>query len=211
MIHLLTVFFLTAAISFVGSIQLGPVNLAVMQAVLEERKKSALLIGMGVCIPEFIYSCFALFASSWLTQRENLLLAMEWSIVPLLAGIGIFTFFRKQKPVEENAAEKANSFFKGFFLSVLNPQLLPFWLMILVMLNGSWFFNISNTGDKIAFISGTGCGEFLLIVFVVWITTLMKEFLMNKIKSWNLNKIFGSLFIVLALFQTVKLLWHFRK
>jgi threonine/homoserine/homoserine lactone efflux protein len=211
MFHFVIIFFITAAISFAGSIQLGPVNLAIMQAVLENRRKSAVLIGVGVCIPEFIYSCFALFASAWLMQRHELLMILEWSIVPLLAGIGLFTFLKKQKPIQENAIEEAASFLKGFLLSVLNPQLLPFWLTILVMLNGYNFFNITNTGDKIAFIAGTGCGEFLLISFVIWLTGKMREYLVNKMKNWNLNKVFGSLFMLLALAQSVKLLVHFAK
>jgi threonine/homoserine/homoserine lactone efflux protein len=211
MFHLLGIFFITALISFVGSVQLGPVNLAIMKSVLEGRAKSGLIIGAGVCIPEFIYSTFALFASAWLLQRHGLLMILEWSIVPLLIGMGIFNILKKTNTEEETAAEKAEDFVKGFFLSLFNPQLLPFWLTMLVMLNGYDFFAIKNTGDRIAFIAGTGCGEFALIMFVVWVTSKFREYLMNKMKTWNLNKIFGWLFILLALAQSLKLLLHFTK
>jgi hypothetical protein len=79
------------------------------------------------------------------------------------------------------------------------------------MLNGYQFFAITNAGDKIAFIAGTGCGEFALITFVVWLTSRFREYLINKLKKWNLNKLFGWLFIVLAIAQSLKLLLHFAK
>ncbi|MBI3510391.1 MAG: LysE family transporter [Bacteroidetes bacterium] len=213
MFHSLSIFLFTAAISFAGSIQLGPVNLAVMQAVLEGRKKAALLIGTGVCIPEFIYSSFALFASAWLLERETLLRILEWGVVPVLLAMGIFNFIKKKDRVgdDETANQKATDFLKGMTLSFLNPQLLPFWLMILVMLNGYDFFRIINTADKICFIAGTGCGEFILISFVVWITHRFRHFFLNKFKKWSLDKIFGTLFILLALVQTIKLLILKRK
>lgn len=211
MTHLLSIFLITALISFIGSVQLGPVNLAVMKTVLEGRSRSALIIAVGVCIPEFIYAGIALFASSWLMQREQLLLILEWSIVPLLVSIGIYTLFKKNIPQETTAAEKAEDFIKGFFLSLFNPQMLPFWLTILVMLNGYTFFAITDIGDKIAFIAGTGFGEFVLIVAVVWITSKFRDFLLKRMQSWNLNKVFGWLFILLALVQSLKLLVHLTK
>jgi len=210
MLHILGIFFITAMISFAGSVQLGPVNLAIMKTVLEGRSRSALIIGAGVCLPEFIYSSFALFAAAWLLHRQQILSVLEWGIVPVLIGFGVFNLLKKTKTEpEETAAAKAADFFKGFLLSTLNPQLLPFWLAILVMLNGYEFFRITTVADKIAFIAGTGCGEFALISLVVWLTGKFRDYLLEKVKRWNFNKVFGWLFILLAFVQTVKLAFHF--
>jgi len=212
MTHLLSILFITALISFVGSVQLGPVNLAIMKAVLEGRSKAAVIIAVGVCFPEFIYSTFALFASAWLLQRHELLMILEWSIVPLLVGIGIYNLIKKTVPDDDKTAvQKAEDFAKGFLLSLFNPQLLPFWLTILVMLNGYNFFAISTVGDKIAFIVGTGLGEFILLVSVIWVTRKFRDYLLRKMQKWNLNRVFGWLFILLAAVQSLKLILHLTK
>jgi threonine/homoserine/homoserine lactone efflux protein len=133
---------------------------------------------------------------------------LEWAIVPVMIGLGILNMLKKKKQEEISEKGKATDFFKGFILSALNPQMLPFWLTILVMLNGYNFFTITNLGDKICFVFGTGAGEFALISIVVWLTARHREFLLNKMKKWNLNKVFGWFFIVLAVVQTIKLLVH---
>lgn len=208
MAHAISIFFITSLISFAGSVQLGPVNLAIMQEVLNGRRRAGLLIGAGVCLPEFIYSSFALFASAWLLKRHAVLVTLEWSIVPVMIALGILNMMRKKKQEEISTRGKAMDFFKGFILSSLNPQLLPFWLAILVMLNGYPFFSIVSIPEKTAFVIGTGAGEFGLISLVVWLTARHREFLLDKMKSWNLNKVFGWLFIALAAVQTIKLLIH---
>jgi threonine/homoserine/homoserine lactone efflux protein len=189
-----------------GSVQLGPVNLAIMQDVLNGRRKAGLIIGAGVCLPEFIYSAIALFASAWLLQRHTLLVTLEWAIVPVMIGLGILNMLKKKKQEEISEKGKTTDFFNGFILSALNPQMLPFWLTILVMLNGYRFFTITNLADKICFVFGTGAGEFALISIVVWLTARHREFLLSKMSKWNLNKVFGWFFIVLGLFQAIKLL-----
>ncbi|CAN5203309.1 hypothetical protein BH09BAC5_BH09BAC5_13720 [soil metagenome] len=209
MIHVISIFLITSLISFFGSVQLGPVNLAIMKVVLEGRRKAGLLIGLGVCIPEFIYSFFALFAAAWLLQRPTVLAILEWSIVPVMIGLGIFTIFKKVKDEKESGEAKSLDFMKGIVLSLLNPQLMPFWLTILVMLNGYSFFSIVSNADRAAFIIGTGAGEFALISLVVWLTAKHRDFLLLKLKKWKLNKVFGWLFISLAVLQTVKLLIHY--
>ncbi|CAN5862931.1 hypothetical protein BH11BAC7_BH11BAC7_21620 [soil metagenome] len=219
MLHIISVFFITSLISFCGSIQLGPVNLVIMKEVLEGKRSTGLLIGAGVCIPEFIYSFFALYAATWLIPRHQLLITLEWTIVPVMLGLGLFSIFKKKKeatiPLEETAvasvapnSSTSKHLAKGIVLSALNPQLLPFWLAILVMLNGYPFFNIETFAHRIAFVIGTGVGEFVLIMLVVWLTSKHRDYLMKKMKKWNLNKVFGWLFISLALFQSLKLILH---
>ncbi|MDQ3112197.1 MAG: LysE family translocator [Bacteroidota bacterium] len=211
MVHLLLIFFITSFISFFGSLQLGPVNLAIMKVVLEGRKKAGLLIGFGVCIPEFIYAAFAIFAAAWLVQRQEILAILEWSIVPVMLTLGLINFFKKKKA--EEIADKGGraDFLRGVVLSLLNPQLLPFWLAILVMLNGYNFFSIHTFADRMAFVIGTGAGEFGLVALVVWQTARHREYLLEKIKKWNLNRVFGSLYIGLAVVQAVKLIIHLMK
>ncbi len=58
----------TAAISFVGSIQVGPVNLTVIQTVLQRRLKDGILVALGGCVPELFYAAAAVWAGMWLDR-----------------------------------------------------------------------------------------------------------------------------------------------
>lgn len=208
MLHIIVVFIATAAISFAGSLQIGPLNLAAMHATLTRGSRAGRMIGFGGCIPEFIYSSLALVAAAWLQQHKQLVAVLEWSIVPLLAALGVMNLLKKKKKEEhaENKIGHGIHFFKGFLISTLNPQMFPFWLSILIMLNGYAFFQVETIAEKTAFVLGTGAGEFVLILSVVAFTQRYRDFFMRKLDSWNINRVFGILFIALAAVQSAKLL-----
>ena len=131
-----SIFLITGFISFLGSIQLGAVNLAVIKTTLDKGLKSAIFIAIGGVLPEFIYSWIALNAAemSFLKQKIDLL---QWLVVPIFIGIGIFNILRK---IQTNVSPKpnkrnANEIMYGFLLALFNFQLLPFWLSIILFFN----------------------------------------------------------------------------
>jgi threonine/homoserine/homoserine lactone efflux protein len=211
MFHALLIFLITALISFLGSVQLGPVNLVIIREVLDGNRRGAFFVAFGICIPEFIYSFFALFAARWFLLHPALLQILEWSIVPLLFGLGIYNLTKRSGTNGPEVKKKSSDFMQGFLISTLNPQMLPFWLTILVMLSTYTFFVITTVYEKTAFVLGTGFGEFAVITLIIWLTHRHREYLLNKMKKWNLNKLFGGLFFALAIFQSVKLLIHLKK
>ncbi|HET6992369.1 MAG TPA: LysE family transporter [Bacteroidia bacterium] len=208
MFHPILIFLVTSLISFMGSVQLGPVNLVIIREVLDGNWRGAFLNAFGICIPEFVYSFFALFAARWFLVHPTLLQILEWSIVPLLFGLGIYNLRKKPGTGGPDIKAKGSDFMQGFLISALNPQMLPFWLTILVMLSGYDFFTITTAYEKLAFVLGTGFGEFVVISLIIWLTHRHREYLLSKMRKWNLNKVFGGLFFLLAIFQSVKLLIH---
>ncbi len=217
MVHALVIFLITSLISFIGSIELGPVNLVIIKEVLQGKWRAALVIGFGICVPQLFYSFIALYAAAWFLTHETLLKILEWSIVPILLAFGIYNFLKKVSKNTDDLSEKqskaqsGSSFMKGFLISTMNPQVLPFWLAVLVMLNGYVFFRISTVGEELAFVLGAGFGELVILSLIIWLTNKYKEFLLRKMKKWNLNKVFGGLFILLAVIQTIKLFIHPKK
>lgn len=207
--HTALIFLVTTLISFAGSLQLGPVNLTVIHATMTRNRRAAMIIGLGGCIPELLYSIPALLASGWIKRNQQLLLIFEWAIVPVLLLLAAITFFRKQKEVvfseENNLKQHTADFFKGFFIASFNPQLFPYWVTILLLLNGYDFFHIVSVGDQIAFVLGTGLGAFILFAFWSWLAVKYRNFLMKFLGRWNLSHVFAGLYLVLAIYQAVKL------
>ncbi len=203
MLNTLLTFFITAIISFVGSIQLGPTNLAVIQTTLSKGFKSAILVAIGGSLPEIFYAVLALQGNNFLQKHQSWIRFLEILIIPVFLGIGLFYVFQKQKKPSQITVEKAsNDFLKGFSLGMLNPQLLPFWLGILIAFNS--FLKIENLPSKTAFVLGTASGAFAILYGFIVLTIRFKEQILQFLNKYPLNKIIGWVFIGLAVVQSYK-------
>ena len=85
----------TAGISFVGSLQLGPVNITVIHTVLKRRLKAGLLVALGGCVPELIYAAAAVWAGMWLEKHPDVWRLLEWASIPILIAIVITLFLSR--------------------------------------------------------------------------------------------------------------------
>jgi len=135
MLNSLLILLAATFISFLGSLQLGPVNLFVINCALFESKRTAFFVAIGGCIPEFIYCALAVFANGYLLEYGGLITAIKIVFIALLIAIGITLYFKKQSTViqkyESSAAKPSIKYiFKGFSLAILNPQLLLFWIFV---------------------------------------------------------------------------------
>jgi threonine/homoserine/homoserine lactone efflux protein len=208
---LLLILGLSSLISFIGSLQLGPVNLFVINASLYQGKKTAYLVAIGGCIPEFIYCSFAVFANNYLLEYEWLIFSLRIAFTIILLIIGFTFYFKKRHTVElanENYLIKSpvQYIFKGFSLAALNPQLLPFWIFVQIYFNSVKFMQITSNLHKISFILGAGLGAFLLLLSIILIVTRYKTSIAGFINNRYYNKILAILFLLIALQQLLSLI-----
>ncbi|MEI7583886.1 LysE family transporter [Runella sp.] len=202
----LVIFFATAAISFVGSLQLGPVNLIVIQSVLKRNLQAGLWIALGGCLPELIYSAAAVGAGMWLEKNPGIRNVLEWSAVPLLLGIGIVIFVTPNRPTNlEKEPQQSFSFLKGLTLGLLNPQLFPYWLIMLVQFGMYNALRVQSRLEQIAFILGTAVGALGLLMGAAYLTSHFRESLLVRLGTFNFNRFLGALFVLLAVGQLLKL------
>lgn len=200
------IFLATAAISFVGSLQLGPVNLIVIQSVLKRNLQAGLWIALGGCLPEMIYATAAVGAGMWLEQNPGSWNVLEWSAVPFLLGIGVFIFFTPNRPFTlKNGQNQSFSFLKGLTLGLLNPQLFPYWLIMLVQFGMYDALRVQTRPEQIAFVLGTAVGALGLLIGVAYLTSHFRESLLVRLGKVNFNRFLGALFVLLAVGQLLKL------
>ena len=176
-------------ISFAGSIQLGAVNLAVVQTTLNRSFSAGILVAVGGSIPEFIYSFLALKGLFFVQKNQFILDILNFTIIPVFLVMGVNNLFRKDTNIEKyttTTTAKNFDFIKGFSLGMLNPQLLPFWFFILIYLSKS--FAISSLSEKYAFVLGTGFGAFgILAIFGSSLSKLYQATLtktLNQSHNW---------------------------
>lgn len=201
----LIIFLVVAAISFAGSIHIGAVNLAVVQATLNRNISAGIWVAIGGSIPEFIYSFLALKGVFFLKNNQFLLSWLNMLIIPVFLLMGLVYLFQKESKNADKLPLKGKSrfvFLKGFSLGMLNPQLLPFWFFMLIFLGK--YFSINDLSAKYAFVLGTGMGAFAILALFAYLAHRYKSYINQLLRNFSVNRLMGYLFISLALMQIVK-------
>ncbi|MCU0439224.1 MAG: LysE family transporter [Raineya sp.] len=200
--------------SFIGSLQLGPVNLSVIDTAIHQNRKNAFWVAVGGSLPEFIYCFLAVFAGSFLINNPFLFKILKAVIASILIILAFFYFFKKNKKTNildaKTNTSKTNllkNFSKGFSLGILNPQLMPFWLSVQVLFNSYSFLVIDEKIDYFFFILGAGMGAFLLLISIAFTITRYKDLIMRFLSNNLYNRILGILFLLIGL-QQIYSLYH---
>jgi hypothetical protein len=94
---------------------------------------------------------------------------------------------------------------RGFFLSLFNPQLLPYWIVILINYQNYDFLKIIEFHDKILFVFGASLGAFALNYLYAYVTYKQRELIFKYINQKKIQQIIGYTFIIMGIFQVVKL------
>jgi threonine/homoserine/homoserine lactone efflux protein len=201
------IFVITFIISFLGSIHPGPLNVSVVEITLKNSLKAGLFMCIGGVIPEFFYSYLAAEGVMFFQRNRAIFIILQWLMVCILLLMGIYTIYAKEKSIK-NKELSTNSFLKGFLLSLFNPQLLVFWLLIVVYYQGIHWLKLTTSFDKIVFIFGATLGAFTLnYIYASWAFS-KREFIFSNINRKKFNILIGGSFITMAIIQMVKMIWN---
>lgn len=199
-------FLLVASVSFVGSIQIGAVSMAVIQTTLSRSRSAGIWVALGGSIPEFIFSFIALKGLLFLQQNQSIIDWLNMLIIPIFLLLGLYNFFQKEPDSDEEVimeTSKNFDFAKGFSLGMINPQLLPFWFFSLIYI--SKHFSINTLSAKYAFVLGTGVGAFAILVVFAQLTHHYHLSIKKILKKYPINRLMAFIFISLALIQAIKI------
>ena len=206
------IFFITFIISFLGSIHPGPLNLSVIQITLRKNLFLGLLMALGGIIPEIIYGYLAVEGVMIFEKYPIIFQTMKWAVVPILLIMGYLELTKKKKDknindyaFEEIASESWQTISKGFFLSLFNPQLLPFWIVILVNYQNYNLLKINELTDKIWFILGTSLGAFTLNYVYAHVANTKREQIFGLLNQNRFEQIIGWTFMGMGILQIIKL------
>lgn len=202
------IYCVTLVISYLATIPPGPLSIFVVHTTLQKSLKIAFWVMLGGVLCESTYAYFAVKGLLIFEQYPGLEYWSNRVIIALLLGFGIFTFFQKPQeiiPEKVGINNRIKSFLKGISLSLFNPALLPFWLIVLLQYqNYSWLKVISNL-DHTAFVLGAGSGTFLLVYSYAFIADKKRNLIFKYLTDSRLNKLIGTIFLGLALWQIVNL------
>ena len=212
LISVILIFFTSCVASFLGSLQLGPVNLFVIDSVLYKNKRSAFFVALGGSIPEFMYCGLAVYANQFLFKSAVFQITFQIAFIIILLFIGCLFWFKRPgvitiKDTSSNAKTSATkNFIKGFSLAALNPQLLPFWMFVHVYFNSVKLLQTQSTAKNFSFILGSGFGAFFFLTLLLVIIDKYKLSILNYINNRYYFKILAILFFAIAIQQSVSLI-----
>ncbi len=198
-------FILAFIISFVGSIQPGPVNLAVITSSFQKHYRNAIFIAIGGSLPEFIFCFIAFKASNLIVRWQHLFYYFQIIMAILLLIVGLYLWFNKSKITLKTT--KQNGFLLGTVLALLNPQLIIFWATVITYIHVNNVFNLNIVEAKFVlfyFSAGATIGAFSLHCLLIY---LSKYFVNVPLKLFfcYADKTIAIIFVVLAIIQIVKL------
>lgn len=206
MIVYIYAFILAFIISFVGSVQPGPVNLAVISSSFQKQYRNAIFIAIGGSLPEFVFCLIALKTSTAITKWQHLFFYYQISISILLLIIGLYLWFNKSKIILKTT--KRNGFFLGAILASLNPQLIIFWTTVVTYLHVNNTFNLNLEPTKsffLFFCVGASIGAFCLHSILIFTSKIFVNMPLKLFFNYA-DKTIAIILLILAIMQIIKLL-----
>lgn len=191
-------------ISFLGSVQPGPVNLAVLTSSMQHKYQNAFLIALGGSWPEFMFSFIAFKLAGFVVVLPVFVTCFKVVIIAVFVILAIYLWFSNAN-ISANVSNK-NGFLLGSLLAILNPQLILFWLAAIAYLQTNQVLNLFHSNYiLLLFCLGAMFGALALHVLLI---VLSKKWFNNKATIFlkYADKIVAIIFVFLAIFQTIKIL-----
>ncbi|WP_299682306.1 LysE family transporter [uncultured Dokdonia sp.] len=202
---ILTIFLIGFFATIVGAVPPGASNLAVIKTTVKENIYQSLKISYGSGVGEVLLA-FTAFSSGMVVQE---FFAMHVWLQFLIAGVlGIAgIYFIKTKQIEKRDSRKYSSkYLTGFALSVINPPVLIYWVLVFSLLRTSFHVGLEGSSfNLLLFFTGVFLGKVTTLYGYGKLGTRIQKRKSNT-NSSSLNRMIGIVLISLSLIQTAKLL-----
>jgi len=200
-------------VSFIGSIPLGAINLTALQIYLQRDLKSVVYFSFATSAIEFVYSFFAIKGEGLISSNSSLDLFFNYISIVVLFVLGVTSLLSKSKVLSRKSLEEADnpnlphpyiaSLRKGFTLGLLNPLAIPFWIVMIGVLEKQNLIQTKSNFEVLSLMLGIGLGGWICVICFAFISGKIiqkKEFRLTVV-----NQIIGVIFLGLGIYQVYKL------
>ena len=160
------VFLVGLVFSLVGSIPPGTLNILVLQLGLENKVKTALRFALAVAIAEYPYAWIAVVFEDWLTSSPAIAQNFQLTGALVMTAIGGISLWSARKPSKFSVKFQESGFRRGFVLSVLNPQAIPFWIAVTAYLKVEGWIDLASPLLIHSYVFGTSVGVMILLTIL---------------------------------------------
>lgn len=192
-------------VSFLGSIPLGTVNLAVVQTTINSNFRAGFYFALGATIIELIYSAIAIKFIAVLLNNAHVELSIQIISIPAFLILGIF-YYRKQNSSREVEIRNKKSFYNGLLIGLVNPLQIPFWIAYgSYLLSNEWIRNEDSLLNM--FIAGISVGTLLVLTLIALVSKKIIGRL--DLQTNTVNKGIGVILFLLTAYQAVRVAQYF--
>ena len=133
------IFFTGMFISFLGSLPLGTLNIAVMQISITDGIVQASLFALGSLLAEIIYVRISLVAMDWVRKQHTLFRILEWVTLAIVVALAISSFYAATH-TSRKRKRHSQQYSKPFFIGTDHVCFEPGANSFLVWLEYSAFY-----------------------------------------------------------------------
>ncbi|WP_035334705.1 LysE family transporter [Dokdonia sp. PRO95] len=189
--------------TILGALPPGASNLAVIKTSLNESQHESLKISYGAGLGEVLLA-FIAFSSGMVVQDFfEMNLWVQYLVATILAMAGLY-FILKKKDYPKRKRQKSSKYLLGFTLSIINPPVLVYWILVFSLL-GKWLS--STASDSTLWLALFLSGVFIGKVATLYGYSRFGSHIQKKKSSSesSINRYIGVTLIILACMQVIKL------
>lgn len=205
---LLRIFFTGMLVSFLGSLPLGTLNVAVMQISVSDGITSAMMFSLGSLLTEIIYVRLSLVAMDWVRRQARLFKILEWVTLIIVVALAVSSFYAALHPsVQKNVILSSTlpRFVLGLLMCAVNPVQIPFWFGWSTVLFTKKIL-LPRKDHYNLYIIGIGIGTLIGNCVFIFGGQLIAGSINNN--QHILNWVIGGIFSLTALIQVWRLFRH---
>lgn len=200
-------------LGFTLAFLIGPAFFSLVQTSIHRGFNSGIQFAIGIALSDL-----TLVALSYLGALQFLNDAANQFVVGIvggfvLIGFGLVTFFRKYKihhqpNIEVRVSVRSGKFvkyiLKGYFMNILNPFLLIFWIGVMGFVSTK--YGVANKEVSLFFAAAIGT-VFLTDTFKCMIAHRIKRYLNLSILTW-VNRLVGILLTIFGVVMFVRVFYY---
>jgi threonine/homoserine/homoserine lactone efflux protein len=187
--------------SFLGGVAFGPINLSVVELTLRRDIRSATQFIIAAAGVEIIQAYIAILFGKLIARSIEEIPEFKLFVIAFFFIIGLYFFFKKDKPEEANTKSGNRSgFINGFIVAILNPQAIPYWIFVLAYLNSTNAIHLESWNFAL-FLVGAYGGKFIILTLYCHLSEYIKKRVANL--DMYVSKGIGGLLIVVGFVQAI--------
>jgi threonine/homoserine/homoserine lactone efflux protein len=202
------IFFISLAISFIGVIPPGLLNVSAAKISLKEGHNRGFMFSIGVCIVVAFQVYIATVFAKYLNLHPEVTIILKRVAFVIFLLVALYFFITaKSKPsnlqVESSLKSKQSRIFQGMFMSALNIFPIPFQAYMVTTLVSFRWLSLDPTSIG-TYVSGAVMGTFMALYgYILFFDTLKNtQFVTPK----NMNYTIAIITLVVAIFTLINLI-----
>lgn len=201
---ILLAFVIGTIAAVLGALPPGASNLAVIKTTLTKGHKESLKVTYGASLGEVLLAFIAFTSGMVVQDFFNMHLWVQYLVAGILAVAGIYFLLHKSKQIVKEQAKKRSKHLLGFTLSVVNPPVLVYWILVFSLLHNSTIISFEeSTPWLLLFLVGVFFGKFATLYGYSKVGLQVQK---NKSsEGTHINRYIGITLVLLACMQVTKL------